>query len=56
MLPREADLDVTPAADVICQLHSDHSGRAYRREPDFPDSPELIDTVSRFIHDAVRAR
>ena len=35
-------------ADVICQLQSDYSGRAYRRDPAFPDSPEIIDAaVSR---------
>jgi AcrR family transcriptional regulator len=51
-----ADLDVASTADIICQLHADYSGRAYRREPDFPDTPELIDATVRFIHDAVRAR
>jgi len=51
-----ADLDVGSVADIVCQLQSDYSGRAYRREPNFPDTPELIDSAVRFIHDAVRAR
>lgn len=51
-----ADLDIASVADVICQLHADYSSRAYRREPNFPDTPELIDAAVRFIHDAVRAR
>jgi AcrR family transcriptional regulator len=50
-----ADLDVASVADVICQLHADYSGRAYRRDPRFPDTPALIDAAVRFIHDAVRA-
>ena len=50
-----ADLDVASVADVICQLQSDYSGRAYRRDPAFPDSPEIIDAAVRFILDAVRA-
>ena len=49
-----ADLDVTSAADVICQLQSDYSGRAYRRDPRFPDSPAIIDCAIRLILDAVR--
>ncbi len=48
------DLDVPAVADVICQLQSDYSGRAYRREPGFPDRPEIIDAVVRFTLDAVR--
>jgi len=51
----KADLDVAAAADVICQLQSDYSARAYRREPGFPDSPAIIDGATRFILDAVRA-
>jgi hypothetical protein len=42
-------------ADVICQLQSDYSGRAYRRDPRFPDSPAIIDCAIRLILDAVRA-
>ncbi len=49
-----ADLDVASVADVICQLQSDYSGRAYRRDPAFPDSPEIIDAAVRFMLDAVR--
>lgn len=49
-----ADLDVSSVADVICQLQSDYSSRAYRHEPNFPDTPELIDATVRFILDAVR--
>ena len=49
------DLDVASVADVICQLQSDYSGRAYRRDPGFPDSPLIIDAATRFILDAVRA-
>jgi AcrR family transcriptional regulator len=48
------DLDVASVADVICQLQSDYSGRAYRRDPAFPDSPEIIDAAVRFMLDAVR--
>ena len=51
-----SDLDVDSVADIICQLHADYSGRAYRREPNFPDTPELIDAAVRFIQDAVRSR
>ena len=49
------DLDIESVADIICQLHADYSGRAYRREPNFPDTPELIDAAVRFIQNAVRA-
>lgn len=49
-----ADLDVGAVADVICQLQADYSSRAYRRDPGFPDSPEIIDAAVRFILDAVR--
>ena len=51
----KADLDVAPAADVICQLQADYSARAYRRDPRYPDSPEIIDSAIRFILDAVRS-
>jgi AcrR family transcriptional regulator len=50
-----ADLDVPSAADVICQLQSDYSGRAYRRDPGFPDSDEIIDAAVAFICRAVCA-
>ncbi|HEY8122272.1 MAG TPA: TetR/AcrR family transcriptional regulator [Myxococcota bacterium] len=48
------DLDVASVADVICQLQSHYSSRAYRRDPSYPDSPELIDATIRFVLDAVR--
>ena len=50
-----ADLDVASVADVICQLQSDYSSRAYRRDALYPDTPELIDAAVRFMLDAVRA-
>ena len=49
------DLDVPAVADLVCQLQADYSARAYRRDPDYPDSPALIDAATRFIRDAVRA-
>jgi len=49
------DLDVAAVADVICQLQADYSARAYRRDPEFPDTPAIIDAATRFIRDAVRA-
>jgi AcrR family transcriptional regulator len=49
-----ADLDVASVADLICQLHSDYSSRAYRRDPRFPATPKLIDAAVRFVHDAVK--
>ena len=51
-----SDLDVVAVADLICQLHSDYSSRAYRRDPQFPSHPEQIEAVVRFIRDAVRDR
>jgi AcrR family transcriptional regulator len=51
----KADLDVAAVADVICQLQADYSGRAYRRDPDYPDSPAVVDAAVRFMLDAVRA-
>jgi AcrR family transcriptional regulator len=48
------DLDVASVADVICQLQSDYSARAYRRDPAFPDSPELIEAAIRLVLDAVQ--
>jgi AcrR family transcriptional regulator len=50
-----ADLDVASVADVICQLQSDYSGRAYRQNPAFPDSPALIDAAVSMIRSAVVA-
>ena len=50
----KADLDVASVADVICQLQSDYSSRAYRRDPSYPDSPELIEAAIRLVLDAVR--
>jgi len=52
----QADLDVASVADLICQLQSDYSRRAYAHDPKFPATPGLIDAAVRFIHDAVRAR
>lgn len=49
------DLDVASVADVICQLHSDYSARAYRSEPAFPDDPRVIDAVVDLVRTAVRA-
>ncbi len=50
-----SDLDVHSYADVICQLQADYSARAYRRKPEYPSGPELIDAAVRFIHDAIKA-
>jgi AcrR family transcriptional regulator len=49
------DLDVPATADVICQLQAHYSARAYRRDPDYPDSPAVIEAVSEFIRNAVSA-
>jgi len=48
------DLDVAATADVICQLQADYSGRAYRRDPNHPDSPAIIDAAVQFILRGVR--
>ncbi|MGI9432974.1 MAG: TetR/AcrR family transcriptional regulator [Myxococcota bacterium] len=48
-----ADLDVASVADILCQLQSDYSGRAYRREPNFPDSPRIIDAAVDLIRNAL---
>jgi len=48
------DLDIAPVADVICQLQSHYSSRAYRRDPSYPDSPELIEAAIRLVLDAVK--
>jgi len=50
-----ADLDVRSAADLICQLQSDYSRRAYADDPRYPLTPAIIEAAVRFIHDAVRA-
>jgi AcrR family transcriptional regulator len=49
------DLDVASVADIICQIHAVYSARAYRRDPAFPDSPELVDAAVAFIRAAVSA-
>ncbi len=49
------DLDVPSVADVICQLQSDYSARAYRRDPAFPDTPAIIDAAVAMIRNAGRA-
>ena len=48
-----SDLDVAALADLIGQLHIDYSTRAYRRDPLYPATPQVIDAAVRFIHDAV---
>ncbi len=48
------ELDVAAAADVICQLQSHYSTRAYLRDPSYPDSPEQIEATIRFVLDAVQ--
>lgn len=50
----KADLDVGSVADVVCQLQAHYSSRAYRRDPSYPDSPELIEATIRLVLDAVR--
>jgi AcrR family transcriptional regulator len=50
------DLDVASVADLICQLQSDYSRRAYANDPRFPATAAIIEAAVRFIHDAVRAR
>jgi len=47
------DLDVEGTADVICQLQSDYSGRAYRNDERFPDDPKIIDAAVALIRAAV---
>jgi len=51
-----ADLDVPATADILCQLQSDYSGRAYRNEDQFPDDPRIIDAAVALIHAAVGSR
>jgi AcrR family transcriptional regulator len=47
------NLDVSATADVICQLQSDYSGRAYRSDDRFPDDPRIIDAAVELIRAAV---
>lgn len=47
------DLDVAATADVICQLQSDYSARAYRADERFPDDPRVIDAAIQLIRAAV---
>jgi len=49
-----SELDVAATADVICQLQSDYSARAYRSDERFPDDPRVIDAAVALIHAAVR--
>lgn len=49
-----ANLDIASTADVICQLQSDYSGRAYRNDADFPDDPRIIDAAIAMILATVR--
>jgi AcrR family transcriptional regulator len=51
-----ADLDVTSVADIICQLQSDYSSRAYTDDPRFESSPAIVDAAVRLIQDAVHRR
>ena len=48
------DLDVESFADVVVQLTSDYSRRAYASDPDFPVNERIVDAVVRFILDAAR--
>jgi len=48
------DLALVAAADVISQLQSHYSSRAYLRDPSYPDSPEQIEATIRFVLDAVQ--
>lgn len=48
-----ADLDVPALADLIGQLHIDYSTRTYRRDPQYPATPEVIDAAIGFIRRAV---
>ena len=47
------NLDVQATADVVCQLQSDYSGRAYRNDARFPDDPRIINAVVGLIRAAV---
>jgi AcrR family transcriptional regulator len=48
------DLELASVADVIGQLQSHYSARAYMRDSAYPDSPELIEATIRLVLDAVR--
>ena len=50
------DLEVAATADILCQLQSDYSGRAYRNDEQFPDDPRIIDAAVALIHAAVGTR
>lgn len=52
----QADLDVASVADLICQITSDYSRRAYVPDPAFPVTPRIVDAAVRLILDAVRVR
>ena len=39
------------AADVICELQSEYSRRAYLRDPLFPLTPAILDEAVRFIRE-----
>jgi AcrR family transcriptional regulator len=51
-----ADLDVASTADVVCQLQSEYSRRAYVDDPQFPLTPAILDALVSFVREAVRAR
>lgn len=52
----QADLDIASVADLICQMTSDYSRRAYADDPQFPATPAIIDAAVRFMLDAVKVR
>ncbi|MDJ0789383.1 MAG: TetR/AcrR family transcriptional regulator [Myxococcota bacterium] len=51
-----ADLDVASSADLICQIQSEYSRRAYVEDPLFPLTEEILDAAVSFTREAVRAR
>jgi hypothetical protein len=51
-----ADLDVASTADLICQLQSEYSRRAYVDDPAFPLTPVILDAAVVFVREAVCAR
>lgn len=50
-----ANLDVNATADVICQLQSEYSRRAYVEDPQFPLTPAILDALVSFVREAVRS-
>lgn len=50
------DLDIAATADVICQLQSAYSGRAYWNDDRFPDDPRIIEAAVALIRVAVGSR